>query len=116
MTECTCTATITDPERAKRFAGIFPNDCIPIRYPLIAGGARTIRNEVAEVYSFYEAAIERFTPEQKRKVAERVATAGFRGVTVEEALRDMENPKMVIPLRADGVIVSWCELHVRATL
>lgn len=113
---CTCTATITDPERAARFADIFPNDRIPIRYPLLAGKARVVRNDSPETFDFYEVAIERFTPEQKRKVAEAVAAAGFRNVTAEEAQKDMDDPKMVIPLKADSVITSWCELHMRAAL
>jgi hypothetical protein len=116
MTDCTCAAKITDPERAKRFAGIFENDWIPIRYPLIAGTARTVQNDRLVEYEFYEVAIERLTPEQKQKVAEAVAKAGFDDVTVEEVLRDFDKPNVTIPLRADGVIVHWCERHVRAAL
>ena len=113
---CTCTGKITDPERAARFAGIFPNDEIPIRYPILAGAGRVERNGRQETFEFYEVAIERFTEEQKQRVAVAVSKAGFPHLTVDEVLRDMGNAKMIIPLRADGVIVSWCELHVRCAL
>lgn len=112
-TGCQCYAVITNPERARVLAGIFPGDRIPLRHPMVAGQGEWTRKNQKETGGFYEAAIERFTPEQKVRVAEAVLKLGFRDVTKEEVLRDMANPKMVIPLKAEGAIISFCEMHSR---
>ena len=110
MTECCCTATITDPIRKARFAGIFPNDNIPLKHPMVAGTAKTGN----ETYPFYEVAFNRLSEEQKKEIAKRVAPTF--GLTENEILADMANPTFKIPLKADSVITSLCPLHSRMVL
>ena len=110
MNKCTCSVIISDPERKARFAGIFENDHVPIKHPLIEGRAQTGN----EVYEFYEAAVERFSEEQKRQIAARVAPVFH--LSEQKILADMNNPDFKIPIKADSCSVFWCELHVRCAL
>ena len=110
MNACECTAKITDPVRAARFKGIFENDNIPIKHPFVAGTAQT----GDEVYEFYKVAINRFTEEQKRKVAEALAPVFH--LSIEDVLSDMADPNFEVPLQADSVITMWCKYHSRAVL
>ena len=110
MAECSCTATITDPERKARFAGIFPNDDIPIKHPMIAGTGQTGN----ETYQFYEVAKERFTEDQRLQVAKVLAPVF--DLPESEILKDIADPEFKIPLKAYGLIVSFCKLHSRMVL
>ena len=107
---CDCTASITDPVRKARFAGIFPNDDIPIKHPMVAGTAKTGN----EIYQFYDVAVDRLSEEQKREIVKRVAPVF--GLKEQEILADMANPEFKIPLKVDSIITSWCKLHSRMVL
>lgn len=106
--QCSCYAIITDPIRKGRFSGIFPDDQVPIKGPL-ANNALAETGD--ELYQFYELDKSRISPEQRQRLIERLApTFDVSRETVEQAFED---PKVKIPLRADHVVVTWCEHHAR---
>ncbi|MGI0081565.1 MAG: hypothetical protein ACRECH_18345 [Nitrososphaerales archaeon] len=107
---CDCYATITDTERKKLFEGVFPDEYIPISNPLPAGRAKTGR----EVYTFYQVDKARLTPEMKHKIAERVGRKF--SLSIEQVLKDMEDPEYRIPLKGDGLVITFCRLHSRMIL
>jgi len=109
--QCSCTATITDQERKKRLEGIFENDDIPIRVPIPVGVAETPHHGE---YQFYEVDKSRITEEQKYKIAERLAPVF--NLTLDEIVKDFDNPDFKVPLRSDSCIVSWCAMHSRLVL
>lgn len=108
--QCSCYAIITDPIRKARLSGIFPEDHIPIKSPLVSDKAATGE----EVYDFYELDKGRVNPEQRRLVANRLAPAF--DVLEDQILQAFEDPRIKIPLRADSVVVVWCEKHARVAL
>lgn len=113
--KCECYAIIHDEERKQRFAGIFENDHIPIKYPFLAGNASTPMPGKGDVqYTFYEADSSRFSEEQKKQVAVVIAPA-FK-LKVDEVLEYLNDPNFVVPLNADAVSVMWCGLHSRIVM
>lgn len=104
---CKCCAQIQDPERKARFAGIFEDDWIPVAFPVIAGNATTN----SEDYEFYKVDKSRLTKEQIEKIAARLSPVFH--ISVEEIIKDFENPEFVIPLKADSCMMMFCELHTR---
>jgi len=113
MTEspCSCYAIIADPIRKERFSGIFPDDQVPIKGPLVN---EALAETSGEVYQFYELDKSRISPEQRQNLIERLAPAF--DVSPEAVQQAFEDPTIKIPLRADHVIVQWCELHARLAL
>jgi hypothetical protein len=102
---CECTVKITDPERRKRFEGIFKNDKIPIKYPLPAGKGRIGK----EIFQFYELDKSRLSEEQKLTIIKRIASAFY--LSFEEVYHDFNDPSFKVPIKVDSCVVSWCPLH-----
>lgn len=107
---CGCVGIITDSIRKKLFEGIFPNDEIPLRHPLVDGRAQTGNEE----YTFYHVDKNALTEAQKEMIAERLSP--IFNLPKDEILKDFDNPDFKVPLKSDGVIVSWCPRHFRAAL
>ncbi len=104
--ECDCHVIITDPHRAERFRGIFDKERIPIKGPMMVNASTGDLK-----YTAYLMRKDRLTEEQRRKIAERVAPAF--GITIEEALGNLQDPAFDIPVRSDDCILWICELHKR---
>lgn len=108
---CSCYAIITDPIRKERFSGIFADDHVPIKGPLLN---EALAETDGELYQFYELDKSRINPEQRQRLIERLAPAF--DVSRETVQRAFEDPNVKIPLRADLVVVQWCEHHTRLAL
>ena len=98
---CECYAVITDPKRKKLFAGIFPEDRIPIKPERATG----------EGWRGWLTDTERITPEQRAAMVAKVLEGFGAG---QEAKAEVEaEVARGLPVREDGAEIHFCPNHLK---
>jgi hypothetical protein len=104
MEPCTCYAVITDPARKALFAGIFPDDHVPIT-PKEGTG----KTDGGEQFDFWLIDTKRTTFEQEEKVIDAICKKF--GMKPEEVFRTWTSNGM--PVKKEGAEFHFCNNHLR---
>ena len=97
---CGCEATITESDpRAEIWLYVFGKRSFPLKHPLCRNG-------------FYEGHATVLTKEQRQRLIEAM-TKKF-GITEKDVTDVLD--KGIVPIKADNVIVSICNLHFRCMM
>jgi len=103
---CGCRATISENDpRAELWQYIFGSRSFPLKHPLPM-------NMGPVVGQGYEGDATELTPEQRERLIEAM-TKKF-GITRADVNQSLLMG--IVPIKADGVTVSWCSRHSRAIL
>ncbi len=103
---CECYAIAIDPERKRMWQRIFPPaGRVPLKHPLPAMGIL-----VDEVHEYCLIDLERVAADQLNRLISEMSV--LFNLPVSEIRRDINLAG--IPVKASGVIISWCRNHVLA--
>lgn len=108
MKDCQCYAEAIDPERQDMWKRVFPPDGkVPISPPLPYRGNLSGQDSL-----FYLVDLDRVTPLQRETLIQEMSTRF--NLLPDDVVRDID--EQGVPVKADGVIATWCRQHSRAAM